>query len=572
MQTIIPYIYLLGMIVSVTCIFVVIYQRPSREQNVATMIAVGGALIWTGYWLEIQATSIEMLMIGTKMNYAGATSVYFFIILFCVKYFRVTKYDILVKILAVISVFFVIVTVTFEMHPFFYKSFYMDTSGTFPDLVKDYGFLHTAYLVMIVGYSMTAVGIIINEMRRKADKWVDFGNNLALICIVLIPSACFLLDKAVDAPMELAPLGLFVADGFLIYLIGGSKICDMNVLAREYIFESIDDAIVVVDRSLHYKESNKVARELYTELEDAIVGDSIHHACPEIDGMILKQSNSSEVNYIEKSGKVFRVRLKEVRDRGNIGGYVVWLEDVTAQKNSMKLLENYQRDLENEVNRKTSQLKKMQEQMINGFSAIVENKNLVTGGHVQRTSGYVEAIARELTKEHIYDDVLTESYREKLRLVAPLHDIGKVSIPDHILDKPAKLTTEEFEVIKTHSENGAKIIEKTMSESDDEEYYEMAKQITRYHHEKWNGRGYPAGLAGERIPLNARIMAVADVFDALVSERPYKRAFSFEEAFDIISSESGEHFDPKVVSAFLNIRDEIECLYHESNICTNIEA
>ncbi len=571
MEAYIPAIYMFGLMLSVLCVFVVIYQRPSREQNVATMIALCGTVIWVGYLLQIQATSIEMLIIGTKMNYVGASSVYFFISLFCVLYFRSKRYNKLLYVLGFISCFYVLVTITFEKHPFFYKSFYMDNSGTYPNLVKDYGILHTLFLVMVVMYTLITVGIIFHEMSLRYHISINMPNNVSLICMVLFPSFGYALDKVTGVSVELAPFGLLIASVFLVYLIGGGKVCDMNIQAREYIFESIDDAIIVVDRKFRYKESNKVAKELFPELEKAYIGDQMSHVSEELDEIITRAENEGEFCCIRKEDKDFQVRLKDVSERRSVGGIVIWLEDVSAQQENLHLLENYQKDLEKEVNRKTSQLKRMQEQIINGFSAIVENKNLITGGHIQRTSGYVDAIARELTKEHIYEDILTESYREKLRSVAPLHDIGKVSIPDHILDKPAKLTAEEFEIIKTHSENGVKIIEKTMSETDDKEYYEMAKEITRYHHEKWNGKGYPTGLSGNDIPLNARIMAVADVFDALVSERPYKRAYSLDEAFDIIASESGNHFDPQVVRAFLNIREEIECLYHESSINKSID-
>ena len=226
------------------------------------------------------------------------------------------------------------------------------------------------------------------------------------------------------------------------------------------------------------------------------------------------------------------------------------------------LLETYQNNLKNDVNKKTEQLQKMQEQMVYGFAALVENKNMVTGGHIKRTSEYVDAIARELKKEGYFTDILTDSYMEKLHLVAPLHDIGKVSIPETILDKPTKLSAEEYEVIKTHSKNGAKIIEQTMGKTGDDEYISMAKEVATYHHEKWNGFGYPEGLSGENIPLHARIMAVADVFDALVSDRPYKNAYPIDIAFRIIEEESGNHFDPIVAGAFLRIRPSIEHLHH----------
>ena len=146
-------------------------------------------------------------------------------------------------------------------------------------------------------------------------------------------------------------------------------------------------------------------------------------------------------------------------------------------------------------------------------------------------------------------------------MAAPLHDIGKMKVPDAILSKPGKLTPEEYEIIKTHSEEGAKIIDRTMSQIEDPVYINFAREMALSHHEKWNGEGYPQKLKGEEIPISARIMAVADVFDALCSARSYKKAFTMDEAYDILRENSGTHFEPVLVDVMLNIREELETIY-----------
>ena len=147
---------------------------------------------------------------------------------------------------------------------------------------------------------------------------------------------------------------------------------------------------------------------------------------------------------------------------------------------------------------------------------------------------------------------------------APLHDIGKIKISDSILNKPGRLTPEEFDVIKTHTIEGAKIIEQTLRNIENNDYIETAEQMALYHHEKWNGTGYPMGLAGEQIPLCARIMAVVDVFDALTSKRVDKDAFSVDKAIDILKESSGSHFEPKLVDEFIKIRSKIEKVFEEN--------
>lgn len=205
----------------------------------------------------------------------------------------------------------------------------------------------------------------------------------------------------------------------------------------------------------------------------------------------------------------------------------------------------------------------MQSAIIWDFAEMVEARDKCTGDHVKTTSAYVEAIAKELQQEGEFPDILTDEYIEKIRQMAPLHDIGKIKISDLILNKPGKLTEEEFELMKTHTTEGRNILMGTSSFSKSDVYLKEAIEMAAYHHERWDGKGYPEGLKGNDIPLSARIMAVADVFDALVSKRSYKEPFSFEKATAIIREESGTHFDPVVANAFLRISEkayrEIAC-------------
>lgn len=204
-------------------------------------------------------------------------------------------------------------------------------------------------------------------------------------------------------------------------------------------------------------------------------------------------------------------------------------------------------------------------EMIMGFSTLVENKDNSTGGHIRRTSKYAEIIARELRKDMHYHYTITKDFMDNLIIAAPMHDIGKIGIPDHILQKPGKLDDEEYDIMKTHSKIGAQIITDTFGRTMEDEYKDMAYQVALYHHEKWNGRGYPNGLKEEEIPLCARIMAVADVFDAVSAKRCYRDAMPLEKCFNIIIEGRGKDFDPDVVDAFLSCRKEIEYVAKTEN-------
>ena len=221
-----------------------------------------------------------------------------------------------------------------------------------------------------------------------------------------------------------------------------------------------------------------------------------------------------------------------------------------------------------QLNKQTERITNMQEEIIVNFAEMVEARDMSTGNHVKKTAFYVEAIAKELQKEGKFKDILTDSYIKVLKRSAPLHDIGKIAISDLILNKPAQFTDEEFKIMQSHTTEGRNILTKieTNASDMDEGYLKESIEMANYHHEKWDGTGYPNKIKGEEIPLAARIMAVADVFDALIAERVYKNSFPYEKAVSIILEGSGKAFDPVVVEAFSHISEE---LYRERTTIDN---
>ncbi len=213
-----------------------------------------------------------------------------------------------------------------------------------------------------------------------------------------------------------------------------------------------------------------------------------------------------------------------------------------------------------EANHKNEVINKMQNGLIMVLADLVESRDQYTGDHVRKTAVYAQIIMNQLKKEGVYTDQLTEEFMQDVVNSAPLHDLGKIQVPDAILNKPGRLTDEEFDLMKGHAPAGGEIIQEAIgaiSEDGNSGYLKEARNLARYHHEKWDGTGYPDGIAGEDIPLSARIMAVADVYDALVSKRSYKDSFPFEKAMDIIRQGSGTHFDPAVAQAFLDAEEEV---------------
>lgn len=211
-----------------------------------------------------------------------------------------------------------------------------------------------------------------------------------------------------------------------------------------------------------------------------------------------------------------------------------------------------------EVYASNSHVKRMQSKIITSFANLVESRDSFTGEHIKRTAIYVELISRQLVKQGYYVDELTEENIQLYVNTAPLHDLGKIRVPDQILCKPSRFTPEEFEKMKIHSEEGYNLINENLTGVESDEFLEVAKVMALYHHEKWNGTGYPNQVKGTDIPLCARIMAAADVLDALLSKRQYKDAMPMEKAMEIFKESSGSHFEPCIVDAVLACQDSIE--------------
>ena len=211
-------------------------------------------------------------------------------------------------------------------------------------------------------------------------------------------------------------------------------------------------------------------------------------------------------------------------------------------------------DIDEIIRERTIQYNRLQNSIVTVLANMVESRDKVTGDHIERTSAYIKILINEMLAREVYFDEICKWDVEKIISSARMHDLGKISITDLIVNKPGKLTEEEYEIMKTHALVGEKIIDEIIAQTGEGEFLRNARLFAGYHHERWDGKGYPHGLKESDIPLQGRIMAIVDVYDALVSERPYKKAFSDEEAIEIIMQNSGTHFDPKIAEVFFCVR------------------
>ncbi|MBD3265612.1 HD domain-containing protein [bacterium] len=263
---------------------------------------------------------------------------------------------------------------------------------------------------------------------------------------------------------------------------------------------------------------------------------------------------------VERFGRAIHYNISTFQDQRSL---FVDGTDVTRMKDLERDLRELNQNLEQKVQERTDELRQTQDVTIVGLAGLAETRDPETGEHLERTRMYVKTLAVTLQDHPRFRRELTEQTIDSLYKSTPLHDIGKVGIRDAVLRKPGRLTEDEFEEMKLHAIHGGKALEKTEEKLGFDSFLRIAKEIAYYHHEKWDGSGYPFGLKEDAIPVAARLMAIADVYDALVSKRVYKDAFPHEKAVSIIAEGKGKHFDPDMVDAFMKIHEQFQAIARE---------
>ena len=280
--------------------------------------------------------------------------------------------------------------------------------------------------------------------------------------------------------------------------------------------------------------------------------------------LVTQKPWTTRYRLLMKSGKIKWVHLRFYTKADANGVPILFygtIQDITEMKKVEDELEKYSQHLEHLVEEKVREISSSQMVTIYALIKLSESRDDDTGAHIERTASFCRLLAEKARSIAEYENAITDIFIETIYKASPLHDIGKVGIPDSILLKPGKLTEDEFTIMKSHVRIGYDTLSKVGQQYDKNDFLKMGMDIALYHHEKWNGSGYNKGLKGDTIPLSARIMALADVYDALRSKRVYKEAFSHEKSIEIISSSKGSHFDPALVDVFIQNQVEFESLY-----------
>ena len=485
--------------------------------------------------MQIQsAHTLEAAIFANQTIYLGASVSSFFMFMCIADLCKIKIKQLYQAIFLIYGCILFTLISTIGVNGIYYRHVQLVESHGVSLLVKEYGPLHTLYpLYLIVTLSLCFV-LIINSFKRKRD--VSYRTSGLLLSLMLITCLTYIVEKSLHLPIELMPFSYVLGQAGLLLLLRKISLYDVDGLSRESLAISHSYGFVLCDTNGRYLGSDEDAKLWFPEIAslplDMPFPEENTPFLQQISRWLREEDNHESV-YFGTGDVIVEASYSVLHHHKHHNVICIELRDDTQQQKYNQLMKQYNENLEQAVKEKTQRLRHVQEDIIISMASIVENRDGNTGGHIRRTSDIVKIFVDHLLKEQPSMGI-TPEFATRMIKAAPLHDFGKIAIPDYILNKPGKFEPDEYEKMKEHSAKGAVIVEQILQNVDDTSFRELSVNVAHYHHEKWNGEGYPEKMAGENIPLEARVMALADVFDALVSKRVYKEKFDYDKAFTII--------------------------------------
>lgn len=544
--------------------------RRSIVQNIMLLVMLIANI---GYFSFSISHDISAAILSAKIEYVGACylPILFFLTVCEMCHFNIKS---LAKgiLIAIQSVLYCLVC-TIGYMDIYYKSVDFKMIDGVATLLREYGAAHIMYPITLGTYIFGALIIALYTMLFRKN--VDRDSVVSLLVISIITSGSYVVRVVFNIEVDYTPVIYILMMTGAVISIYRTDIYDVTDNENVIKEQLSDVGFLTFESGMKYMGGNECALNLFPDLRGMPVGRRLSSPPEELESTFEKielflEDRKKIGSYccvegdnIKVNDRTYETVIHSLQNHMHrCVGATIEIRDITDHTRMLELKATYNEKLEKEVEEKTSQIRSIQERTILGMAQMVESRDLSTGGHIKRTSAVVRIFAKKLLKADMGFD---EHFLKLVIRSAPMHDLGKIGVDDAVLRKQGKFTDEEYEKMKKHSEIGGKMVTDILSGVEEPEFVKVAFNVANFHHEKVNGKGYPMGLVGDMIPIEARIMALADVFDALVSKRCYKDAFTYEKAFNIITEDAGTHFDPKLVPIFLSCRDELEEYYNNND-------
>lgn len=561
---------LYGIAFIMSVIFFILLVKIGQKQKITNylLLFVAISIGNFGYYSICTASSLENAIRGNNLVYLGGVLVPILLFVSIANLCRRPINHVLLLLLVLFASIVIYYAFQVGLRTDFYSSVSLTQIDGVSFLEKEYGPMHSLYPVYVL--LCMALGMWILAASFSQRKKISYKVILSLFLAQIISIGVYAGERMLHSRIEWMTFVYLLDEMLILSLIRRIGMYEVSDTIANALEEHSTYGYLVFDNQHRYLGSNEKVKEYIPEIADLRMDEPISKESPFLYENIsrrLEKAESGDTHeyYILKKEKELRCSVKPLfhgAGKRKIG-LMVELQDDTPRRQYIRLLHDYNEELEKAVEEKTAHISSMQDKMLLGMADMIESRDSSTGGHVKRTSEVIRIFTEELYRfRETYG--FTGEFLTYVTKAAPMHDLGKVAVDDRILRKPGKFTPNEFEEMKDHAGRGGEIVAKVLQGVEDEAFIRVAENIAHYHHEKWNGEGYPEHLSGTDIPLEARIMALADVFDALVSKRCYKDSMNYESAFQIIEESLGSHFDPQLGKLFLQCREQLIAYYEEN--------
>ena len=538
-----------------------------RYKKIDTLfVLLGAAVIMNcmGRYLLSVSQTLSTALWALKLLYIGGCYAAPLLIMVIFKLCNLKLHRFAVLAMTLYSTFIIGLVLTVGHSDVYYKEFSLVFGNGYSYIEKTYGSLYFFYPIMMGFYGLFFVGFIVFGFRARNK--VSIRTVLSASAMGLIIIMSYLLEKLLSSNASFMSIGYLVSIMVIIRYFDRINMYDMSANIISAVEEKGEYGYIVFDKKARFISSNRYIKEIFPEINDWRVDGKLKFSdtllYTEIVLYFMQMGwKSGYTKVISVDDKYFDVNCRNISHGKKQVGYLIEFVDRTIEHKCYNSIEDYNEQLKREVEAQTANIMHIKDMMVLGMADMVESRDNNTGGHIKRTSAVVRVFSKRL-KEYSEEFGLSDAFLKMVEKAAPMHDLGKIAIDDRVLRKPGKFTDEEYNEMKRHTTEGARIVENILKGVEDDDFVVIARNVALYHHEKWNGRGYPTGISDKHIPVEARIMALADVFDALVSKRCYKDAFSYDKAFEIIEESLGDHFDPELGKVFLECRPELEQIYN----------
>ena len=521
------------------------------------------------YYISISSRVTEAL-ISQKFVYVGGCFLTYFITMAIFELCNVSVSKVLRILMLMFNLGMFLTVQTTEFTHLFYRDYHIEWIDGGVYLGREYGPMHSVYMAMIIAYGVIGLLTVLYSLLFKKN--VPKKRAILLLITESISFAAYFVEKSLVVNLSLSVASYVFAEFVFLIILRRISIYNVKNTVIDSITKLGDEGYISFDRKLKYIGCIGIAEVVFPELKvkkvdkKATKDDFFKKELLPLVMKFKEVGKSSPLN-VERGDKIYQLTVNQLYNGKKRAGYQIHIMDDTYDRMQISMLDKFNDYLQVKVDEKTKHVMEMHDNLILSMATMVESRDNSTGGHIRRTSDCVRILIDEMKKDPACGFARDEVFCKNLIKAAPMHDLGKIAVPDAILQKPGRFEDWEFEEMKKHAAEGARIVHeilKGLDKSEEKEYREfhvLAENVAHYHHERMDGSGYPDGLVGEEIPIEARIMAIADVYDALVSKRVYKERMPFDKADGIMMESFGKHFDPALAKYYVAARPRLEAYY-----------